>query len=314
MGPQATAEVDETTATREQDAVLEADMLASFAEGESSDPPTTLPVGTEGEPANPERQPSKVSETDPPAPTLESERADEDLPSALKRLASLEDISKKSADALGGRLGSLEQVLKTLQAATPVGQPVRVSLEDYGEFGKEYPEFADAQIKVLNKVLDGLKITGLAPEFTSDLIKNAQTAAVTAVEARVSRDRATACWEDLDETHEGWRQLVGLPDKDLDAGGSLPDTPYRKWLATQPQAYRERIEKSFSPIVIGKSIDKFTAWQKAQAKPAGTHTMPSTRHQQLSAAVAVKSTGTKPNTERTLTEEEAMLLAFEGKL
>ena len=308
MEPQATADLENTeSATPEQtDEQVHSDMLASFADDEQATRPTTAPEETTDASAKPDLD-EPTSETDP-AP----ETAGVTLETALAELKELRELSKQSADGLGGRLGSLEQAIKVLQAATGRTKPkVRGSIERFGEFGKEYPDFAKAQVDFINGLLDELDLPGLDPQFTANLLKDAGTAAETAAERKYARLRSDACREELDETHPGWREIIGLADKDLTDGGVPPDTEYRRWLATQPEAYRNKIENSYSPLVMGRSLDKFQDWKKAQTKPKPTPSPSvSTRQQRLGSAVTAKSSGGGQTPKREMTGREAMLAEF----
>jgi hypothetical protein len=53
----------------------------------------------------------------------------------------------------------------------------------------------------------------------------------------------------------GWRQIVGwLPDGTYD-----PDSPFRKWLASQPIGYQIRINNSRNAAEILRAITAFRA-------------------------------------------------------
>lgn len=321
MGPQAEAELQETA--DEQDSAFESDMLASFANSDAPEKPTTPPAETDGKLANPDdTQTSPDSDAEKAEldaePAVEPEQGPDELAKALERLSQLEALSKNSADNLAGRLGSMEQIIKLLQAQTKAGQPVRLKLEDFDkEFAEDYPEFAKAQVAAINKVLGQLQVTGLSEEFTTGLIEKTKTAAETAAEKRTARIRSEACREDLDETHPGWREIVGLPDKDVDAGGVVPDTEYRRWLATQPKDYQEKVGNTYSAVVMGRSLDKFNEWKQAQAKPKPKPSAKPTlvtRQQRLSSTVVPKASGSQPRSEKVMTEEEAMMAAYQGKI
>ena len=100
-------------------------------------------------------------------------------------------------------------------------------------------------------------------------------------------------------------EVIGLPDKDESEGGVPPDTEYRRWLKTQPKEYAERVLKSYSPIVIGRSLDKFAEYQKAQQKPKVTQSTSLTRReQQLRSAVPARTAG--------VTHDGRSLSGFDG--
>lgn len=311
---QATADREDTeAATLEQTSETGngfTDMLKSFADDEQGSPSTTSPAETTDASAKPD--------SDEPATTEETEAVPQEaevdaLAAALERIATLEANHKKYSDDVHGRVGLLEQVLKA-QAKTPAGQKVRLTIEDFEDFGKEYEEFAKGQVLAVNKVLDRLELTGLSPEFTSGLIKDANTAAETAAEKRYARLRSEACREDLDETHPGWRDIIGLADKDVDDGGVPPETEYRRWLKAQPEDYQKRVNGAYSPVVVGRSLDKFHDWKNAQTKTQtpkpNSNPSPSGRLQRLSAAVTPLSTSTVDVPRKEKTGYQAMMESY----
>jgi hypothetical protein len=319
MGLQTAALEQEETAG-EQDSAIESDMLSSFADSDAPEPLTTAPTETGEKLANPDEQATPdVDETpgerEPDQASASTGGVDE-LAAALSRLSQLETVSKHSADNLAGRLGSMEHIVKLLQSQTKTGQPVRLKMEDFDPvFADEYPIFAEAQVQAMNKVLGKLQVTGLSEEFTTGLVQQTATAAETAAEKRTARIRSDACREDLDETHPGWREIVGLADKDVDAGGVVPDTEYRRWLTTQPSAYQDRVGNTYSAVVMGRSLDAFNTWKKAQARPRTIDKpVPATRQQRLSSTVVPKASGSHPRSEKVLTEDEAMMAAFQGTI
>lgn len=310
---QATADMEETpSATLEQDSDNGfAAMLQSFANDEAPSDSTTSP-SEEAESS------ATLESTDTPeaTPTMEEAPPEEVVTpeSILAQLNELKSKSKQSADGLGGRLGSLEQALKSLQAVTGTSKAkVRGSIDRFGEFGKEYPDFAKAQVEFINGILDELELPSISPEYTANLAKEASAAAESAAEKRFAQIRAAECQETLDETHPGWEDIVGLPDKDVSEGGVVPDTEYRRWLATQPEAYQQRVLGSYSAVVTGRSIDKFQDWKKAQTKSPSKPTAPtsaSLRQQRLGAAVTAKSSSTVEAPKKAESGFEAMMNAW----
>lgn len=312
---QATAELDGIeTATSEQPSETGngfSEMLASFADDEQARPATTsLEDGAE---ASAKPDPGDTSTLTDSTGTATPEVAPEvdELTTALQKIATLEANHKKYSDDVNGRVGLMEQVMKA-QARTPVGQKVRLTMEDFEDFGKEYSEFAEAQVKAVNKALEKLEMTGLSQEFTSGLIKDAQTAAEAAAERKYLQKRVTDCRDDLSETHKGWEQIIGLPDKDVEDGGIPPDTEFRRWLKTQPDGYGDRVLGSYSAVVLGKALDKFTASkQPPTPKPKQTSTpTPSLRQQRLSAAVTTKTSGTVETPKKEVSGYQAMLESY----
>ncbi len=299
---QATADLPET-ASDEQSGYSLADVLEGFADDGDSSAPTKTPESEVDASASPEDQTSTATESEPASP---GDEAADRLAAALQRIDILEANAKKYSDDMFGRVGAMEQVLRA-QARTPAGQKVKVTLEDFGEFGSEYPDFAQAQLKVINKALGDMEVTGISPEFTTDLLKNAGKTAETVAESKLSQRESVRCREELAETHPGWLETIGLPEQD---GGSPPDTEYRRWLATQPKEYADRVLNSYSSLVIGRSLDKFESWKNGQKKTVASVTPISSRQQRLTAAVPARTSSATTAPKKELTGRAAMLEAF----
>lgn len=315
MATQALADETESATVEtplEQEATLEADMLTGFADEAVQPTSTETPSEREADSATPdEHEPATTTEaTHAESDTAQADEPANELVSALQRIQTLEEKLKKSSDDMYGRLGFVEQVVKA-QAKTPAGKQVRLKKEHFGQFAEEYPEFAEAQIQSINKVLEELEVTGLSQEFVAGIIKDSQAAAESAVEQRYIREQVKASRRDLDFTHKGWAEVVGLPEQD---GGPAPDTEFRRWLTAQPKEYAEQVLGTYSPVVIGRAIDAFQeSKKKPSVSPQTAKPSSSTRQQQLRAAVTPRASSAPPKSGKSLTTEEAMMMAFEGK-
>jgi hypothetical protein len=158
----------------------------------------------------------------------------------------------KQADTMFGKIGGLERVLKQYQDQTPGGSAVEITEDDLAELRDEYPELVAPQLKALQRIAGKMRGTGKAFDeegFNQAIAKATSSAG----DVAVTRAKAEIAEETLAETHSDWKAVIGLPDEK----GVLPETEYRKWLATQPEEYRQRVSDSYSPVVIGRSIDKF---------------------------------------------------------
>lgn len=307
---QATAALHETAPTEQMAEEFHAAVLAGFADDDPLSASTATPEQETEASANPDAEASDATDEAPAdAQDQTQDDAIDKLTVAYQRLDELEAKHKKYSDDVYGRVGMLEQVLKA-QARTPAGQKVQIKLEDFGEFGTEYPDFANAQLKVINKALSELEVTGLSQEFTADLIKNAQTVAERAAEEKATRRQVESCRDELNETHPDWLDVIGLPNEDVDKGGVPPDTEFRRWLTTQPNGYAERVLNSYSSVVIGRALDKFADHKKAQQKPKATPPAVSSRQQRLTAAVPARTAGSVPSPKRELTGMAAVLEGF----
>lgn len=171
-------------------------------------------------------------------------------------------------DKAFGKIGDVNRLVEQLRSATPAGEPVQATAEDFAEFAKDYPELADAQLAGINKVLARLRGTGAAPMPNIDEVVQQRIAPVfqsidQTVQARVSEVM-------LRKEHGDWRALVGKPGDSTNA--------YRQWLSSQPEDYQQTLNTTWDSDVIGDSIKKFKA---AQAKSEAA----SQRKSRLQAAV-----------------------------
>ena len=70
--------------------------------------------------------------------------------------------------------------------------------------------------------------------------------------------------------------------------GTLPDTDYRKWLATQPEPYRAKINASNNAFEIAGSVKSFeSARQQAAAKAKAD----ASRNKRIESAIQPRSAG-----------------------
>lgn len=210
----------------------------------------------------------------------------EDEWSGLQTAASKMLTPEKVKDIVTGTVGELEQrIVKKLQSATPSGMPIELPDDVVSELAADFPELAGLIRKTLEKALKGRVGTGDQPkdekpdyEAVSKLVRDAT------VKAQI---------EALEDVHPTWREIVGAaesPDK-IDAS-----QPYRKWLATQPAEYQQKINSTNSATIIGKSIDKFL---KAQEAPAPAQQKPApkdaARIDRIKDAITPRGDGSPPS-------------------
>ena len=161
---------------------------------------------------------------------------------------------KQKFDETFGRLGSVQDTIKKIQAETPAGQGVTLTRDDFPTLVKEFgPELADSILEGLNKKLGQAKVAGTA---TATEPKPAESPATT----KPGSVRSEAA-DEMSALREDWGQIIGLSGPN---GEPPPNTPFRQWLATQPEAYRQKIESTESPLILNAAITKF---EKATAVP-----------------------------------------------
>lgn len=286
-----TGEVVETEDDPEGDAAFD-----SGFEGKSTPEADKVPPKVdETVEAKPKVEP-KVETPVPQTPTLTKEQIDQVLAIAT----SLPELKQKMEQQFGtafGKLGGFERSLKQFQdQAAKTGEPVKVTKDDLKELIEEYPDLSDKLVPVLGRILDRVKIpTASAPV-------NFDPAEVTkVVDERVTASRRAQAMEDLAELHPDWREIVGAP------GGKTAgqETAWRTWLKSQPAEYQDRVNKSWNPMVVASSIDKFNASTERAKKAAeeAAKQKPQTRSQRLAEAVPAKKPSAAQETTKSDDEE-----------
>ena len=318
-----TAIVDPDTAnepapiTEEQVKAAEVEEANAF-EQEFADPAETTPTTT----------PATTTETQPPASgDGEAEKAVTDSPATdktdappapeyvqitksdwEKTQALLNDLPtqvKRGIDDVNGRFGGLQQLVQSRIAATPKGQKVEFSADDFKELREEFPQLADMLLKGLNR--SGERMTGTAPtEPTQPTSPAPPVIDVPALTIRIRQDLAR---EELAEEHADWKDVVGLPD----AEGKIPNTEFRRWLGTKPQAEQDRVLGTWNPRLIAKTLTDFKEHQQKQAQAAAGGDGGNTRRARVQSGVVPRSAGGGAGGPSTPTEEQSFMDGFKGK-
>ena len=104
--------------------------------------------------------------------------------------------------------------------------------------------------------------------------------------------------ETLDDYDANWRDTIGLPGAD----GKIPETDFRKWLATQPKEYGEKVRSTYNADVLKTALEKFKA-EKAKARG---------RREILDAGVTPRGTGT-PAPVASPSDDDEFRNGFAGK-
>lgn len=253
-----------------------ADQQAAMSEMESgyTDTPTDIPT----EPAA-----SPESATDTPSPAsaepVYAKITEDEYKRFLTNAETVEKIASTLEQRFGtafGHIGGIQQKLKEMQDATPRGQAIKLTKEDFAEMQADFPEFADMQMKGLERALSRMSGTGAGLDSAK---------AEELVDTRIVRLETKLLKGALTDLHEDWETVVGAKDS---------QTPYRQWLATQPQEYQDRIAASRRPSEIAKSITKFkevAATPPPKPKVPAVNEVAEARRAQLNAAVTPKGAG-----------------------
>lgn len=220
-------------------------------------------------------------------------RSEAEIETLLAEIPTMKDGYRKQIDNLAGNYGTLKSALQRLQQDTPQGVAVQATDEDMAAFKDEFPELGDMTMKALNNVLKRVNLRGAAIDpAVIDQRVNAL------VGETISKERVSIHAELLDGLTPGWKDIVGVPDKVTDVP---PQTEYRKWLATQPVDFQQKIGSSNNAFEIGASIKAFQEAQDTATKKREQNKQRLTNAIQPSGSVAARTA---------ISEQQAADLAF----
>jgi len=131
-----------------------------FAAGFSGDATTETPV----EP--------QQKEPEAPAPEyVQLTKSDfEKLMATANRMETFDGTVTKKFDTAFGQMGAMRQLIDSLKARTPDGEPVQVGADDFKELSEEYPELGELTLKGLNRVLGKVRGTGADPQAIDKIV------------------------------------------------------------------------------------------------------------------------------------------------
>lgn len=269
--------------------------------------PAPEPVAPAAE-ASPPAQVTPIAEVIPPAPEFVqiTKTEFEAINAGVAKLSEMQASMEKLKLDFFGKVGGLEGLIKKAQEETPVGEPVLLSLEDFGnkELVEDFKDIFTAVVEGVNKKLSKGKVKG-----TAEVVAPTPPPAPPAppkVEDLVQQAEDKTSLRILDVMKPGWDQIIGLPGPN---GRPPPETAYRKWLKTQPVDYQETIATTREPGPIAASIQKFK--EATPAPPVPPPVDP--RRARLEDAVPLKGDNQPVVVQGELTEEQAMHAAFHGK-
>lgn len=262
-----------------QDAATESD--SDFDAGFSSPlEPTTTPGKSDLDEAT---APAAAAAAEP-APVVTSAPAEEQYAQVTKAqldqllataamVAETKAENKRQFDTAFGQLGGIKQRIDQMQAATPAGEALEVTAEDFAELVGDFPEMSEATVKGFNRVLGKLKGTGGAAPIAQDAINKMVNEQVA---AQVSEFRNQQIDETLEDITPNWREEVNTE-------------AFGKWMDSQDDSVKA-LSKS-ARLGDAKKMLSLYATFKATPPAAATPPKPSTRQQQIEAAVAPKGVG-----------------------
>lgn len=300
--------------------VIEGDdtqFAADFESGFSTEasPVTTAPTvekpATEEAP-KPEEKPettTKPAEETPPAQTPKYVQiTEEEWNSAKSAIGKMTDYDKRFRD-FGGTLGGIQDVVKQLQKATPLGMSIEIPDDAFGEMAEEYPDIAKAMRSALGKALKNVRGTKLEDKPAEE--KPSQQPTQEQLLGIIKQAIYEGQRESLEDEFPDWRDIVGAVKE-----GEAPNQehPFRKWLASKEAAYQEKINNTNSAGVIARAIGLF---KKETANPAPTPPpkkdpapQAAARRDRIQDAVQPRGDGGPPVTPRKSTEDDAFNEGF----
>jgi hypothetical protein len=284
----------------------------------ASIPPTSV------ETAVPAPAPEAPAATEPPAPKPEKpqyarvlEKDWNDLKATAGRLPALESQIARLTSSIPKADALTQQIIDKVKADTPSGIAVKFDKEDFAELAEDYPVLAEQLERVLNKA----KVKGTGPaeaaaappkpaialdQSTIDTaIKRGVESALAEEKARVQAEARQQEGMALLEAYPDYTVIVGSPDQ---TNGPPKDTEWRRWLAKQPEPYRQKVSTTWSPAVVHQSIDKFKSEQKASSAPAKPDKA-AIRRAVIADATTPRFEGNAPPLNQPVSAEEAFVSA-----
>lgn len=283
---ESTAETVTATENPFPAAELAAQEEAEFVRGFTGDETPTEPTGSAAPETPLESASEHAAHSSPSTDPTPDEEADwKALADKINQVDELRTSMEKQFGTAFGKLGGLERTLRELQSATPSGQPLSVSADDFKEMQEEFPELLKMTVTGLNRALG--KVRGSGPIDTQ--ITEAVRALVPEITQQAEQRAAV--------------NLMDYIDKDWQT--TVTSSAYQSWLKKQPDEYRTKIEQSWSVSEVKESLDLF---RKAHMPPKAAR--PALNR--LAAAMVPK--GQAVGTKQIVDEEAAFRRGFSDTL
>ncbi len=246
------------------DAQADAEMEAGYQGGA---PSPSDPSQAEGS-----ATPDAVQSPEPQAVVQLTKKEYDELKALSTALSDYQATVNKRLDSNFGKLGNLEQIIRSIQDSSAAGEPV--SDEDIAELKSEFPEVAQTLLPALNRVVGKMRGTRKAgasaqpsqpatPQPSVDEL-------IRQVETRANMRIMTAIEPD-------WESTIRKPE-------------FTAWLEKQPEDYRTKVQDTEEPSVLQEALSAFKAQQPkpTPATPTPKPSVPSARQRTLAAAVTPK--------------------------
>lgn len=217
----------------------------------------------------------------------ESKQGEEHQPAETSSSDAVAEILAKHGkqfDTVYGKLGSIEQVVNGLRQSSAPN--ISLSAEKLKRTFEEYPELAESLAEDLTEALSGMRGNDYPGVDINEIVSKK-------IGDTTHQLKTEIAMESLNETNPGWEVIVGMPDEN----GQIPETNFRKWLAQQPDDYAQRVLNTYSPVVIGRAVDKFNEHNAAQKAATGNT-------QRLKAAVTPTSGKVQPTSSKSSDDDD----------
>jgi hypothetical protein len=159
-----------------------------------------------------------VVAADPPKMREISEDEYALLMKAPDQIATMREEFSRKLDSAFGKIGSTEQLLKTIQSSTPRGQIPKLTKEDLGKMNENYEYMSEDLLDVLNNMLGKLEGTAsgaatVDPSLVSSLVNENLNKVLPDIRKQVREEIARETEEKaVLKKHKDAKQLFGTPE------------------------------------------------------------------------------------------------------
>lgn len=259
-------------------------------EGDANTSADTAPTDPPQQPEVPNLLDDEPDSATAPEPTLAQALADlRELKAAVKSSSGDSDAIRK----LHGEIGAITRMLHQLgnsqppQApnanTAPVDDEVTAAIGKAKKVAEDFPEIGGPLVEALEATAKRAGQPMSAEEISALVNTEAQRAA--------EQTRITLAQEALAEEHPDW--------------DAVPKTPaFQKWLAAQPEDYREKLKTTWNPAVVSKGLTEFKAELVRQQKAREQ------KQQRLAGAVVPPRGDTSKSNPSTIPDEDGFAIGY----
>lgn len=306
---------DDQLTEEERDALEEQAMEAAFSDDESEDGERQAGIGAEGESDDDQGEGSESGADDEPEPEPEGEpdgatgqqgetdSEHETEPEkktgdqALREeLASLKQQINQITGTVGGLKGYVQKLGKTAQqsaqeqgADAPTPKQVSEAMKDaetYAELKDQFPEWGQAMDDQMGLLRESI-INDVSPD---KIVESVSQRLQQQFNHQLSSMRSELA---VESRHQGWQRTV-------------KSEQFSNWLSEQPEEI-QALASSDDPADAIAMLDKYKEQGSAKQRRQQSS-------QRLERSVAPTDGGGRPAKGKHLSEDEAMELAFQGKI